>query len=573
MILTFIHKVRTRLNTGLALRCLLTSLLGAAAITIGIGLSYIFRGYAVPVQVYYALAPVTVLAAAVSWFIRRRNDRQAASFADHHFHLKDSLSTSLEFTGKEEDIYTLQRKQTETAIQPLSDREVPLFVSRKLLIGSLVALSGATALAFVPPSQEVLDRQEEERITRMRTDEIQREMEKTVEEMIQSLDEDEKEALKPEELRKWVKQLKETADKREALRNYARLEQKIQKSIDQLEQRKSEELLKNAGLKLEKASEMDTKEMGKKLKDKDYKKAAEELKKFKLSNKDQKDPKIDKDKPKSKELDTKDFKEARKKIDKQKLADRQKKLAKLRSLSKRLAEAARQQKGQAGNGNNAKEGNNANGKFAEGDPGAEMTDQELDELLEDLDMAAEELEEMLEQFELDLEKGENPDGEEMEELMGRIDRQLGQFQKRMMQMHGRRKARSRLQQLARALGLAQSYANGQCDQLNMRGQGGKKPGIGTDNRTRKEKDKLTDNGLYDKLKGQKGNGQSLSSIEEAESGSGTSGRTGEARQREFQQQMSSFVERDDIPDDMKAGVKEYFKNIHRNTADPNNSDK
>src|SRR5262249_23219146 len=71
--------------------------------------------------------------------------------------------------------------------------------------------------------------------------------------------------------------------------------------------------------------------------------------------------------------------------------------------------------------------------------------------------------------------------------------------------------------------------------------GGKKPGTGTVESRRNERDELVDNGQTTQLKGIKGTGPSLTTIEAAEDGSGASTRKGEARQREFKRQYESFV--------------------------------
>jgi len=92
--------------------------------------------------------------------------------------------------------------------------------------------------------------------------------------------------------------------------------------------------------------------------------------------------------------------------------------------------------------------------------------------------------------------------------------------------------------------------------------GGKKPGTGTVESRRDQTDELVDNGQTTQLKGIKGTGPSLTTIEAAEDGSGTSTRKGEARQREFKRQYESFVSREDVPEQVKSGVKRYFEVIH-----------
>jgi len=65
------------------------------------------------------------------------------------------------------------------------------------------------------------------------------------------------------------------------------------------------------------------------------------------------------------------------------------------------------------------------------------------------------------------------------------------------------------------------------------------------------------------LKGQQNaGGPSSSSVESAESGGGVAGRANVAKQREFKQQFESLVHRDDIPESLKLGVREYFERVH-----------
>jgi hypothetical protein len=98
--------------------------------------------------------------------------------------------------------------------------------------------------------------------------------------------------------------------------------------------------------------------------------------------------------------------------------------------------------------------------------------------------------------------------------------------------------------------------------------GGKKPGTGTVASRRDERDELVDNGQTQQLKGIKGTGESLTTTESAESGSGTSTRKGDARQRAFQRQFESFVAREDVPEQVKSGVKRYFEVIHEIQPEP-----
>jgi len=101
-------------------------------------------------------------------------------------------------------------------------------------------------------------------------------------------------------------------------------------------------------------------------------------------------------------------------------------------------------------------------------------------------------------------------------------------------------------------------------------KGGKKAGEGSDDAIREQRDEQADNGQNTKLKGLKGKGPSLTQVQAADDGDGVATRGAEAKQREFERQFESFVDREDIPEDLKNGVKEYFTNIHR--VDEENSE-
>ena len=98
--------------------------------------------------------------------------------------------------------------------------------------------------------------------------------------------------------------------------------------------------------------------------------------------------------------------------------------------------------------------------------------------------------------------------------------------------------------------------------------GGLRPGVGSVESRRKERDELKDNNHLTQLKGQMNqDGPSTNSLESASSGSGVAGRTAVDREREFRRQLESLVRRDDIPEELKLGVREYFERIHENDAE------
>ena len=130
-------------------------------------------------------------------------------------------------------------------------------------------------------------------------------------------------------------------------------------------------------------------------------------------------------------------------------------------------------------------------------------------------------------------------------------------------MGGRRGARSKLKKLSKRIAQAQGMSR-------SKQPGGKKAGKDDGTRERSETDKRKDNGNNTKLKGIKGSGPSITQLQAADDGDGTTRRKSSAKQRDFKRQFESFVEREDIPEDLKSGVKEYFTKIHQVETESNN---
>ncbi len=150
------------------------------------------------------------------------------------------------------------------------------------------------------------------------------------------------------------------------------------------------------------------------------------------------------------------------------------------------------------------------------------------------------------------------DGEKADECCEQCDK-LGNELKKLAIC---RRAESRLCKLCRCCGECQSNVA-----VASPNAGGLKAGWGTNTARRNERDALVDNGQTTQLKGLKGSGPSLTSVEAADSGSGVSHRRGAARQREFKHQFESFVQREDVPEAVRDGVKQYFEIIHEADKD------
>lgn len=171
----------------------------------------------------------------------------------------------------------------------------------------------------------------------------------------------------------------------------------------------------------------------------------------------------------------------------------------------------------------------------------------------EIDDAAAEIEKDLAEMEVD------PDAEWTDEPMEKANGALGKLGKHLKGMNAKRLAKSKLDQFRDGLSQAQAFAQGQTQALGL--ANGKQAGTGSSWSERKERDDSQKNGKLAQLQGQHSSGPSLSAVEDAESGSGVSGRRGEAKQREFARQVESFVQRDDVPESLKLGVRNYFENL------------
>lgn len=534
----FLNVLRKRLNSNLAIQMGSVGMLVGSAVVLAYCLLFVLRGYAVPIMGPTIIFLTTGIVIFVGYWRYRKTLENTAQFADQEWKLKNVLTSAYHFRKKQQEgrVYQLVQDQAEAQVKHLDPRKVPFVFYRKMSASFLALLIASIWMLTLPPSDAVIAQNAKEQMTADRTEEVKLALEKYLQEIEKDLDDTEKEAIKLNELKKWVQELKKTGDQREALKQFARLEQKISKNINALEQRKEEKMLKNVAAELMKAELTESKKLGKDLDMKEFDQAAKKLKELKLSKVEKNNLK-ENVKPKT-------------------LTEQQKKIATMRKMSKRMARANGKlgKSGKNGKGQQGKMGE-ANGEMGKMGEIAEGDD--LQEMLDELDDALEELEGDLE--ELAMEEGEFEEGE-FGDIMGRIDGDLDNLAKKWRKMSARRKAQSKLKKMRQGLAQAQSYTSGKSQRLGM---GGKRAGEGTDHSQRKEKSDLKENDQFAQLSGIKRKGPSNSSIEEAESGTGVSRRKGETKEQNYQRQFESFVHRDDVPEDLKAGVREYLKSIHK----------
>jgi len=528
---TFVHAVRRRLDGGTRLVVVSRVLLAAAATAVAWALAWRVFGYAAPRLGYAVVAGIAAVAGGVWILLVRRGTREAAGVADRVFDLKDGLVSWLDFkdAGRQGEVYQLNERCLVRELAAHDVTELRVRSPRKVLAAGIVLAATALVLGLLPHGAAVRDRLAREELAARRSAELEEQVRAVIEKIIQSMSEQERELLKPAELRAWAKQVAVTKDARESEKQLARLEQQIAHAVQGLEARQDEAVLKLAAGELAKSTLADVRQLGKQLEARDFKQAAQDLKAMKPG--------------------------AAPKMTPAEMEQLRKNGAKSTDLAKRMADGARKRDfGQQKPADPAKPQNEK--------PGDDAAQRGMDEMLEELDADARELAKQLD-------KNKEP-GDAAASMAAKVDDKMDGLGKRLGKLDARQKAKDKLDALRSGLGDARQFAQGKSATLGLAQSaaqgtqpGGLAPGTGSDATRRKERDEFKDNGNLAEIKGrQNAEGPSSSTVESAASGSGIAGRANVAKQREFKQQLEALVHRDDIPEVLKLGVREYFEKVH-----------
>ena len=536
-ILSFLAGVQRRLNQARFARVVSFTLLGESlALTVWC-LWWIAQGYAVPKSGYGIAAIALPLTALVAWLSGLISRQKAAQSADEHFGLKDAISSHLGFSqeGRQGEFVTLQAEATAARVQQLSTSSIPVTWPRRVLTIASVLLVSCLLMSFRKATPAVLEKIALEEETVRKSEEVNKELEKEIEELIKSASDDEKELLKPDEWRRWVKELKETKDQKEAMRQYAELERRLSEAAQKLSQRENEQLLAKAAEEMKQAAEL--KPIAKSLDEQNYRQAAQQLKQMSL------------------------------KADVQKPDEARKELAKLKSAAQRMAAAARnfqQRNGSnasqsAGQQNQSKEGQNSQksgqGQQAQGSQGS-SGQQGMDQQMTSLEQAVQDLQQMLQQ--------PNPNASQCQNCQNQANQALDKLCQSMCQSSAKRDVQKKLQSLCQCTSMCQGFmCDKECQSLAQCQSANKKAGSGSLENRREGSDPNVNSGNQQQLTGQKGAGPSDTSTESADTGSGRATQTARLQEKVWKRQMESFIQREDVPAEVKEGVKEYFKGIQQ----------
>lgn len=528
--------VHSRIHQRVALRAGLWSVAAGSLAILLLAVFYFWQGFPLPHKWYLVAACVTVVAALVMAVRGGISRGEAAKFTDHFFGLQDALASHLAFqqAGRQDGFYGLQRDDANRRAAQVDPARIDIRPPRWLTAVATALLLLAVAAGFKGPSQAVRRQWAEEAFTQQRSQETIKQLTELVDKLQENAEDTaERELLQPEKLREWLRELSPTKDPAEAMRQLARLEQKLRDASWQLDRRYSEELWQRAARELERARIAP--ELARDLKAKDYQRAKQQVERLQP--------------------------------DRQLSLDKQRQSAeRLKAVSQRLSAAAKSRiakpqraKNQIGQDIDAE--SLAATANLDPDQASELAQdlQNLDDAATDWHDAAEKACENCDT------NGQCDTGLllECQECQSRAGQQLAKVQLQLQQLALMRRAQGRLAALCRKCSQCQSNRLSE-NGTPVEGQqlGGREAGTATDPTRRDERSPLANSGPTAQLHGIQGAGPSQSIVQQADYGSGRATRSSVAREREFRQQVESYVMREDVPSDVRDGVKHYFEAIH-----------
>ena len=549
----FVRQVRERLNRHLGLDILIRCAGAAGAVLIIVGLSYILRGYHVPLFWYPVVLCLSLVIALALWVYLRRSFDQAAQHADQHFQLKDTVRSYEGFARlrRQGGVYDLQAAHTEAALDKVSVTAVKYKWPTRLTVVCMVLIVSSALLTLKADSPRIIQQRETAQQILMDTGQINEQIKAALEQIKEEAESEEVEKLiAPEKLRKMVDELKQTPDLKDAMRQYAKLEKQLNGVLAKLEQRKDEQLYQKIGQVLQEQDQ--AKALGNRLVKRQYKEAAAELLKLKI---DEKSPS----------------------------ENQRKQLEKLKSVSKPMAEQAKQNNSSSkaaslakgldkaasnlgkalhssskGSGSPAPKGSKQGSKSSSSSGSSSQGSSSKGSSSQGSSSQG---------------SGSSGTGSEGSGSEGVIEG-LSQMADNLNGLDAKCKAQSSIQSLCRSLsecqgklcdgsgqgkGQGQGKGNGGGDGA---GDGGRDPGTGSSSNTNANINNAASTGDQSVLKGIKGKGPSVNTTEVASDGSGSSSGSKTQLIKQYKHQAESFIRREDVSEAVKSGVKEYFESIH-----------
>ena len=549
----FVKQVRERLNRHFWLDILIRCMCAAGVVLIIVGLSYILRGYHVPLFWYPAVLFLAVIVTSGLWLFFRRTFDDAAIHTDKHFELKDTVCSYKGFSNahKQGGIYDLQAGHTKTELEKVSVTDVRYKWPARTIGVCIVLMFSSGLLALKADSPKIAQRRQTAEQILLDTDQINEQIKDILEQIKeQAKTDDIEKLLAPDKLQAMVDELKKTPDLKDAMRQYARLEKKLNDVLSKLQQRKDEQLYEKMGKVLQKHER--AKALGKRLTEKQYKEAAIELQKFKI---DKKSP----------------------------IENQRKQLEQLKSISERMANEARQNKSSSNAAKLAKSldkaasnlskalNSSGKGSGSQSPKGSQQSSQSSSSQSSSSQGSSSQGS----SSQGSSSQGSGSQGSGSEGAEG-VNESLSQMAENLNNLDAKRKAQSAIQKLCESLSQCQGKLSDKSGSGSGDGSGsGKSNGIGdgggqgggigsgSSSNTNANINNSPTTGDKSVLKGIKGQGPSVNTTEAASDGSGSSSGSKARLIEQYKHQAESFIRREDVSEAVKSGVKEYFENIHR----------
>ena len=516
--------VRARLNRAAMLQALAWSLAIGGGVLLVSGLACVLQGYPLLGWCWAATAIATGLTFTTLYLRRRATEDDAARFADQYFNLKDTLTSDLHFQreGRSGEFFTLINQQAVATAALVKPEGIALPAPKRMLaLGTLLVLAGFS-LSFRSPSPEVVARWKQEAETHQLTAELNEEVKKQLEELKKALGDD-NDLISKEDLKKWEQELRQTKDMKEAMRQYAMLERRIAEAEQKVNRRDQEELARQAGEALQ--QDPANRQLGQQLSNKQFAEAAKQLAAMQ--------PQGEGASPEQ----------------------QRQQMEKLRSAAQRMGQVAKE----------------AMLRKQQSSASGQSSDSSLAQNMASLEDAVRKMDDALKQAQQQQKQNASQQQQQQSQSQcknasSQCQSQLNKLCNNLNKLSQCRSASQSLSKLSQCLSQCQGCLNGQCDKPGSK-PGGKKAGNGSVESRRDGSDPLPFTTETMQLQGQKGQGPSDKTIEAADSGDRTGSRAAGARERTYQKQAESFVRREDVPAEVKEGVKNYFKTIQDKPED------
>ncbi|MCP3965513.1 MAG: hypothetical protein GY750_12525 [Lentisphaerae bacterium] len=501
---SFLAKAQERLNRLVAVRAFFTAALWGLTGMFITALTFVTRGYRVVLWWFAVPFGASVLIWLYCFIAGYYNRARAARYTDKKFKLKDALSSQLDFADKSGAFYELSRKQTAQLCSKVMLGSIKQPIPRCKLIIVPILLAGTVALSIMDDSLAIRQQRYRKKQLLESTDKINKELSKEIKRIVSTLPEEQKKILKKEHLMQSLNKLSKQDKLKEALKQYGNLENCLSNLMHKIGFDAKKRMLRRIAKELMK--DPLTRKFGRKLNSGMYKNAASQF----MNNQ------VVENYPESQSA-------------KSKLEQLQRTLEKMSSSTEANSEK-----------------NSLKDKIERLNKSVKKTEQQRQECSNgncSKQKYIDSLEEM------------NSDLKQLTEQIGKMQ-DIKDFQKKLEQM---RSTCSRAQMQCRQNATCPGNKPGERPGSTP-GQGA---GTGAAENFNNQQPVDNNNGYISGIKGIKNNGQSQIKVEEAASGQGSSHRQARNVNAEHKRQFESFIKRDDVPTQLKNGVKEYFTRIHQ----------